>query len=473
LDLLSDVADGEPKTPLEQQLFEENRRLRRICQALMERVESAGTGRAPYGAFEHAVLLAEQVRERTDTLHRTLDELAETNTRLEDARREAEAANHSKTRFLAAVSHDLLQPLNAARLFTSALEELSLDRNAGTLVTNIGRSLRDVEQLLGTLVDISRLDAGVLTPDVAPFAVAELLDALAEESRQMAQAKGLAFAYVASSAVVESDLALLARVIRNLVSNAVRYTEAGRVLLGCRRRAEGLEIVVADTGPGIPESRREEVFLEFRRGRDQASRQSPGLGLGLAIVDRIVRLLDHPLRLASQPGHGTLFALMLPYARAPVLEPTVTTVVPLRGSEYLEGACLWVLDNDASILDGMQALLCGWGCQVHVSTCAAELEQQLEQQRKQPLAEAGRAWWGVLLIDYHLDAEDGDGLSLAERLIQRYPWVMPMLITANHDAEIKRRCRERGFPCVLKPVKPLRLRQALIHLLGEEGHDTP
>nr|WP_300309849.1 hybrid sensor histidine kinase/response regulator [Halomonas sp.] len=458
MDLLSDVADGEPKTPLEQQLFEENRRLRRICQALMERVESAGTGRAPYGAFEHAVLLAEQVRERTDTLHRTLDELAETNTRLEDARREAEAANHSKTRFLAAVSHDLLQPLNAARLFTSALEELSLDRNAGTLVTNIGRSLRDVEQLLGTLVDISRLDAGVLTPDVAPFAVTELLDALAEESRQMAQAKGLAFSYVASSAVVESDLALLARVIRNLVSNAVRYTSTGRVLLGCRRRAEGLEIVVADTGPGIPESRREEVFLEFRRGRDQVSRQSPGLGLGLAIVDRIARLLDHPLRLASQPGQGTLFALMLPYARvSPAMEPTLPSAVPWRGSEYLSGAHLWVLDNDARILDGMKALLGGWGCHVHVSTCVAELEEQL--------AEADRACRGILLVDYHLDAEDGDGLSLAERLIQHYPWLMPMLITANRDAAIKRRCRERGFPCVRKPVKPLRLRQALVHLL--------
>lgn len=457
MDLFADDNRQPPESALERELDEENRRLRRICQALMERVESAGVVGAPYGAFEHAVMLAEQVRERTDTLHRTLDELAEANARLEEARREAEAANHSKTRFLAAVSHDVLQPLNAARLFTSALEEHPLDSEADVLVNRIGRSLRDVELLLGTLVDISRLDAGVMTSDVAPFAVDELLDTLAEESRRMAQAKGLGFCYVASSAVVESDQALLARVIRNLIANAVRYTDSGRIMLGCRRRSQGLEVVVADTGPGIPDARREEIFLEFRRGHDPVSRQSPGLGLGLAIVDRIVHLLDHPLRLASQPGRGTLFAVMLPYAElAPPMAPAVTHH---QAGGALDDARLWVLDNDASILDAMSALLSGWGCHVRVSRCAAELEAQLSE-----VEDSMRR--GVLLIDYHLNAEDQDGLSLAERLVRHYPHLMPMLITANHDAEIKRRCRERGFPCLFKPVKPLRLRQTLIHLLG-------
>ncbi|WP_141392794.1 sensor histidine kinase, partial [Cobetia marina] len=267
-----------------------NRQLEKINAALIERVESSSPSpSAPYAAFEHAVLLADQVRERTDALHRTLDELGALNRRLTAAKAAAEAANHSKTRFLAAISHDLLQPLNAARLFASALEEqlvrLALDdptpgdaspgvytqgvSSPSELVARLGRSLADVESLLGTLVDISRLDAGVLTADVATFPVRELLDVLAEEYRQLGAARGLELHYVASHLSVESDLQLLARVIRNFLSNALRHvpdgSTRGRVLLGCRRRGDWLEIAVADNGPGIAEHQREVVFQEFRR----------------------------------------------------------------------------------------------------------------------------------------------------------------------------------------------------------------
>ncbi|MGB2150508.1 MAG: sensor histidine kinase, partial [Cobetia amphilecti] len=248
-----------PDTPLTEQCFlsetdaqsaelaalkARNRQLEKINAALIERVESSSPSpSAPYAAFEHAVLLADQVRERTDALHRTLDELGALNRRLTAAKAAAEAANHSKTRFLAAISHDLLQPLNAARLFASALEEqlarLALDDSLpgdaisdvtpgdasqgvstpGELVTRLGRSLADVESLLGTLVDISRLDAGVLTADVAVFPVRELLDVLAEEYRQLGAARGLELHYVASHLSIESDLQLLARVVRNFLSN--------------------------------------------------------------------------------------------------------------------------------------------------------------------------------------------------------------------------------------------------------------
>jgi len=453
LDLWREDADCEPKTPQERLLCDENRRLRRVCQALMERVESAGMGGAPYGAFEHAVLLAEQVRERTDTLHRTLEELGEANRRLEEARQEAEAANLSKTRFLAAVSHDLLQPLNAARLFTSALEDQPLPAASQVQVGHIGRSLHDVEALIGTLVDISRLDAGVLTPDVAVFPVAELLDVLTEEYRQVARARGLELHYVGSSALVTSDLALLARVVRNFLTNAMRYTESGRVLLGCRRRADGLEIQVGDTGPGIPEARREEIFLEFRRG-NSASGEDRGLGLGLAIVERITGLLDHPLSLSSVPGRGAMFSVRIPYGASRDMPRTVLAQAPLEGEERLAGARVGVLDNDQAILDGMTAMLSGWGCEVVAAAREAEIAGRLEPGRLD-----------VLMVDYHLDPEDDDGLALAERLEQEYPNLRIMLITANHDATIKQRCRERGYACLFKPVKPLRLRMSLIHLL--------
>ncbi|MDR5865480.1 ATP-binding response regulator [Halomonas koreensis] len=433
-----------PATERERALAEENARLHRICAALIERVESAGMAGAPYGAFEHAVLLAEQVRERTDSLHRTLEALGEANARLEEARAEAEAANRSKTRFLAAVSHDLLQPLNAARLFASALEDQALPEASGRLVGHIGRSLKDVEALLGTLVDISRLDAGVLTPDVASFPVAELLDVLAEEYRQQAGARGLEFRYVPSSALVRTDLSLLARVVRNFLTNAVRYTEHGRLLLGCRRRPEGLEILVGDTGPGIDEAQRAAIFQEFRRAG--AAGADRGLGLGLAIVDRIAGMLEHPLRLASRPGHGSLFAIRVPYGSP----GEAAAAEPLPAAEGLAGLRVWVLDDDPAILEGTAALLEGWGCRVRCAATPAALEAASRQERAD-----------VLLVDYHLAPEDPDGLAVAERLRRRQPGLGVVMITANHQAELKRRARERGYDCLLKPVKPLRLRMLL------------
>ncbi len=437
-------------------LREENRRLRKVCQALMERVEGDGSAEgAPYAAFERSVLLAEQVRERTDTLHRTLDELGQVNTRLLAAKAEAEAANLSKTKFLAAVSHDLLQPLNAARLFASALETHSLPENSQILVGHIGRSLKDVEGLIGTLVDISRLDAGVLRADKAPFAVSTLLDTLAEEYRQVAGVRGLALHYVPSSMMIESDLALLARVIRNFLSNAVRYTEHGRVLLGCRRRPHGLEIMVGDTGPGIPEQQREAIFLEFRRVNQPHSANSRGLGLGLAIVDRISSMLEQPVSLASRPGVGALFSITVPYAAVPSSAlPTRYASPSSEIDDPLQGCIVWVIDDDLAIIEGMQALLSSWGCRVRAAATVSALEAASDGERP-----------AVLLVDYHLGEHRETGIDLAARLQRRYPGLAAVVITANHEAEIKRATREAGMHCLLKPLKPLRLRMLLGSLL--------
>nr|WP_245888732.1 hybrid sensor histidine kinase/response regulator [Halomonas denitrificans] len=432
-------------------MLAENARLRRIAGALMERVESAGVaGAAPYAAFEHAVLLAEQVRERTEALQQTLAEL-------HAAKAEAEAANLSKTRFLAAVSHDLMQPLNAARLFTSALEEHELPADSTRLVGHVGRSLQDVEALLGTLVDISRLDAGVLEPDIAPFPVARLLDVLAEEFRRMAAARGLALHYVRSEAVVASDLALLARVVRNFLTNAIRYTEQGRILLGCRRRPGGLEILVADTGPGIPEAQREAIFQEFQRLGERRDAEDRGLGLGLAIVDRIAGILDHPLRLASVPGRGSLFAVRVPEGRLPEAPPSAPA--PAWEGDLLAGMRVWVVDDDPGICEGMAALLAGWGCAVRTATALAALEADLYAHAPEEAAD-------VLLVDYHLGEGDPDGLAVAARLGERRPGLAVVVITANHDAAIKSLTRQRGYGCLLKPVKPLRLRMQLVALRG-------
>ncbi|TKD61999.1 hybrid sensor histidine kinase/response regulator [Cobetia marina] len=454
-----------------------NRQLEKINAALIERVESSSPSpSAPYAAFEHAVLLADQVRERTDTLHRTLDELGALNRRLTAAKAAAEAANHSKTRFLAAISHDLLQPLNAARLFASALEEqlvrLALDdptpgvstqgvSSPSELVARLGRSLADVESLLGTLVDISRLDAGVLTADVATFPVRELLDVLAEEYRQLGAARGLELHYVASHLSVESDLQLLARVIRNFLSNALRHvpdgSTRGRVLLGCRRRGDWLEITVADNGPGIAEHQREVVFQEFRRLAPRQDNEQRGLGLGLAIVKRITGLLEHPLSLASTPGRGAAFAVRVPIRQpASVVGPAADAPSPGQPcppplAQPLLDTVIWVVEDDREVCAGMQSLLEGWGASVH---CADTAEVLLQQALAAPQ---------VLIVDHQLGDGQPDGLAQAQRLRKRWPDLPVVVISADHSAPLKARARALGFGFLLKPVKPLRLRQLLVN----------
>ncbi|MDO6672754.1 ATP-binding response regulator [Cobetia amphilecti] len=459
-----------------------NRQLEKINAALIERVESSSPSpSAPYAAFEHAVLLADQVRERTDTLHRTLDELGALNRRLTAAKAAAEAANHSKTRFLAAISHDLLQPLNAARLFASALEEqlarLALDDptpgdasqdvsspsdvSPGELVARLGRSLADVESLLGTLVDISRLDAGVLTADVAVFPVRELLDVLAEEYRQLGAARGLELHYVASHLSIESDLQLLARVVRNFLSNALRHvpdgSTRGRVLLGCRRRGDWLEITVADNGPGIAEHQREVVFQEFRRLAPRQDNEQRGLGLGLAIVKRITGLLEHPLSLTSTPGRGAAFAVRVPIRQPASVEgPAADATSPGQPcasplAQPLLDTVIWVVEDDREVCAGMQSLLGGWGASVY---CADDAEVLLQQAVAAPQ---------VLIVDHQLGEGQPDGLKQAQRLRQRWPGLPVVVISADHSAPLKARARALGFGFLLKPVKPLRLRQLLVN----------
>ncbi|AVE04571.1 hybrid sensor histidine kinase/response regulator [Pseudomonas palleroniana] len=418
--------------------------------------ERRRTAEALHQAYQH---LEQRVAQRTseltalnDQLLKEIEERRRMETRLREAKLEAEQANLSKTKFLAAVSHDLLQPLNAARLFTSAL----LERPSETLVRNVSNSLEDVENLLGTLVDISKLDAGVIKADIAPFALSELLDNLAAEYTQLARAEGLELRFIGCSALVRSDIQLLARILRNLLSNALRYTYKGRVVLGCRRHPQRLSIQVWDSGMGIAEERLEEIFQEFKRGDVQRPDQDRGLGLGLAIVEKIAGILGHRISVRSWPGKGSMFAVEVPLsATAPRPLPMAAMSEPLL--ERLQGARVWVLDNDAAICAGMRTLLEGWGCRVVTALSEQDLARQVDNYH----AEAD-----LLIADYHLD-DDQNGVDAVARINARRGSAIPaMMITANYSNELKLQIRELGYTLMHKPVRPMKLKTAMSHLLG-------
>ena len=422
--------------------------------------EQRRTAEALHQAYQN---LEQRVRERTaelttlnTQLRGEIDERSQAEARLREAKREAELANLSKTKFLAAVSHDLLQPLNAARLFTSALLEKHAagDGEAG-LIRNISNSLEDVENLLGTLVDISKLDAGVIKPDLSSFAVADLLGNLAAEFRQLAGSEGLQLRFVNSGAWVRSDVQLLARILRNLLTNAIRYTRSGRILLGCRRRGHALSIEVWDTGVGIAEDKLGEIFQEFKRGDSQRPHQDRGLGLGLAIVDKIAGMLGHRLRVASRLGQGSLFAVEVPLARRVSLARPVAQPMP-ASVECLRGARIWVLDNDAAICAGMRTLLEGWGCRVITALSEDDLARQVDNYH---------AAADLLIADYHLD--DGrDGVQAVTAINARRAEPLPaLMVTANYSNDLKQNLRELGHTLLHKPVKPMKLKTTLSHLL--------
>src|SRR5215213_2170814 len=261
-------------------------------------------------ALERAnATLEKRVRDRTEELTRLNSELAQ-------AKSTAEDANISKTRFLAAASHDILQPLNAARLYAASLVERDRDAGDSLLAENIDASLDAVEEILTALLDISRLDTGAMKPQWSSFRIEELFRQLQREFEPFARERGLRLTFVTSSRTIRSDRRLLRRLLQNLVSNAIKYTPSGRVLVGARRRSGCLVLEVWDTGLGIPASKQKVVFREFQR-LDQGAKVARGLGLGLSIVERIGRVLDHSVTLSSEPGRGSVFRVAVPVVAAP------------------------------------------------------------------------------------------------------------------------------------------------------------
>ena len=357
--------------------------------------------------------LERRVRERTE-------ELTLLNAALARAKGEADAANISKTKFLAAASHDILQPLNAARLYVTSLIERQGGRDDRRLIDNIDASLEAVEEIFGALLDMSRLDTGAMRPEFASFRIDELMRQIELEFSPLAAAKGLELKYVPCSLVVRSDRRLLRRLVQNLVSNAIKYTPAGRVLIGCRRRGDKLRIDVYDTGVGIPESQRRDIFIEFHR-LEQGARIARGLGLGLSIVERVARVLGSAIELNSTAGGGSHFAVAVPLSNAAPVELPARDASRIDPSQ-LAGTTALCIDNEPSVLDGMETLLQGWGCDV---IKAPDLDIALAAIEENGVMPNG------LLVDYHLD--HGNGIEAIVELRARCGDLPAILLTADRS----------------------------------------
>ena len=394
---------------------------------------------------------AEELARANETLERRVldrtQQLTALNDELERARAEAEKANLGKTRFLAAVSHDIVQPLNAARLYVTSLVERTQAPEQDTIARNIDASLEAVEDILGALLDISRLDAGALKPEISAFHLGDLLDSLAVEFRPVAEKKGLSLKVMPCTAAIRTDRRLLRRVLQNLIANAIKYTGRGRVLVGCRRLHNSIRLEVHDSGPGIPLSKQKLIFREFHR-LDNNDAGPRGLGLGLSIVERIAAVLDHPVGLTSHTGRGSVFSIDVPIARALPLE-RVSNPAQRVAAEPLHGTTVLCIDNDEKIRDGMNALLSGWGCNVFLAASRRDALTLLRQHRALVPE--------IILADYHLD--DGTGLDTIGDLRWKLHAELPaVLITADRSPALREEARARNVPILYKPVKPAALR---------------
>lgn len=371
---------------------------------------------------------------------------------LEASRAEAEAANLGKTRFIAAASHDLLQPLHAARLFTAALIDREPHNDLGG---KIDLSLGAVESLIDALLDISKLDAGAFQPETRPFALQPLFDSLATAFAPLAQRHSVELRVVPSRAFVSTDPAFLRRILQNLLSNAIRYGAVEgrpqRVLLGCRRDDSSLRIEVRDNGPGIAHDKQALIFEEFVRLNPDEDRGERGLGLGLAIVERIGRMLDLPIGLRSEPGEGSTFHVGVPRVAAVVAAPTAAPAQQ-AAPVFDPDAFVLCIENEAQVREAMVALIGGWGCQVAVAAGLDEAIAAVDRAGRLP---------DLLVADLHLD--DGpDGLEIIEILRRRWALSVPAaLITADRDPTLRLRARARGVELLHKPVKPAALRALL------------
>jgi Na+/proline symporter/signal transduction histidine kinase/CheY-like chemotaxis protein len=406
-------------------------------------------------ANEH---LEARVAERTH-------ELSELNRQLLLVNQQVERANHSKSRFLAAVSHDLTQPLNAAKLFTSSLLEMLPPRDeTARIARHIDDALGATEDLITDLLDISRLEAGKFKAKKLDFALHDVFDNLKAEFGVLAQAGGIQFSVVESKLAVYSDVRLLRRVLQNFLTNAFRYNPGGCVLLGCRRLGDKVRIEVWDNGPGIPADKQEAIFDEFSRLDHSRTAKEQGLGLGLAIARGIALVLGHNLTLRSWPGAGSVFAITLNLATRPVA--TTQVAAPALRDSQLEGIRVLCIDNESDILIAMHSLLGRWGCEV---VCAQSLVQAED-------LIAGGFLPQLVLSDYHLD--DGKtGLQALHMLrLAHGNDIGGIIISADRKSELQAQIREHGYGYISKPVKPLKLRALMNSILRpaklDDDHET-
>jgi signal transduction histidine kinase len=376
---------------------------------------------------------------------------------VEGLRREkaaAEQANAAKSRFLAAASHDLRQPVHALSLFVAALRPRSMDDEARSLLDHIEGSVRAMGGLFGGLLDISRLDAGVVEVNKEAVAVEPLLDRVCRDYEVQARAKGLQLRVRKCSAFVESDALLLERILRNIIANAVAYTDRGRVLVGCRR-GRTLRIQVWDTGRGVPQAEQEHIFQEFYQLGNPERDRTKGVGLGLAIVRRLTTLLDHPLTVRSIAGRGSLFEIKVPLgeARAETTASTGRFLSPFQGQG---SGLVLVIDDELAIQLAMKSLLESWGYEALAAGSCDEMLQRIATHRTVPR---------LIICDYRL-RDNESGPAVIERLRSEYNDEIPgMLITGDTAPDRIREAQESGFLLLHKPVPNSRLRASIAHLI--------
>lgn len=434
-------------------------KLSKINKALMERVERSMDQQAnAFSLFQTAINLESEVRIRTNELNSTLVRLEDSNSELVTARDAAERANRFKTRFFTAVGHDLLQPLHAAKLSLSAIAETGADTDQSRLIASVDHALVSIEEILKTILDLSKLEEGYIEPEFQDVPLDDVLKPLVNELGAIAHTKGISLSYRKNDYVVRTDPLMLRRVLQNLLANAVRYTETGRVLLASRRRGSDVRIEVWDTGPGIQQAERDQIFEEFQRGAASEAADISGFGLGLSIAQRMSDALGHKLDLCTDAGKGTCFQVYAGYVGTSDVNTDVKTQNFARHVYGFEDAKILVIDNETSVLNAMQTVLESWSCDCRYLRSYAEIAQLFKDE---PYFK-----FQVVLADYHLDRGE-TGVEAVQHLRALCPDAFKaVIVTADHNPETAKAVTDAECQLLLKPVRPAELRALLQHLLA-------
>ena len=379
---------------------------------------------------------------------------------LQRQKEEADYANLSKSRFLAAASHDLRQPMHALGLLFESLRPRVTDAAAQHLVQSIAATIHTLEDLFNALLDISKLDAGVIQCDVRAVPLQRTLQRIEAEFRPVAERKGLRFALhsAAPDISVRSDAALLDRMVRNLVSNAIQHTGHGTVLVACRLRAGRARIEVRDSGPGIPRALHQEIFQEFYQVSNRERDRSHGVGLGLAIVQRLGRMLNHPVSLRSAPGCGSTFTVDLGPCERGMQPAAATHAQVVDGLQSLRGRTVAAIDDDPLVLDSMRGLFAHWGCTLVAAPSAEALLAMLRASGARP---------EVVISDYRLRGGETGAQAIAQVVAFCGHPVPGILVTGDTAPERLREAADSGHAVLHKPVRPGKLRALLLHLLAD------
>lgn len=457
-------ASADTQTECER-LEHENTKLRKTIQVLLRRIERSMTIPSDtFSLFQNNVLLEKTVQLRTEDiveLNRKLSQeliaRREVEVALTAAKAEAERANLSKTNFLASVSHDLQQPLNAARLLLGALMEEDLSSSGMSLLGRIEGALEAAEEMLADFLDVSKLEAGGFATHPSHFAIGPQLAQLEAEYAPQARRKGLSLRIVQSGAVLHTDKGLLQRILRNFLANAIRYTRSGRVLVGCRRRGDQIMVEVHDNGIGIPKDRLQDIFEPYRSLDAGGPNDSHGSGLGLTIAKNFADILGLKLVVQSTEGRGSTFAVCIDTGHLPRAAGGAS--LAQGASAPLAGRRILVLDDDIKSRDALTTILGGWGCE---TLAASTVEEAISLSRKRP---------DLMIIDFHLE----DGLTALDVLdtLKKYAGQEKpaLVISADQSKAIPDQLQRRGLEFLPKPINPARLRSLVTYVLYcQTGH---